>query len=809
MENNKIISANSQKTVIKRDGSITLFDKNRIINAIQKSMHDAKNINTEVSKTIADNIYNSHFDGISVEDIERQVVKQLYMMGFDKSADAYSEYKTTRKIMRNQSKRLYNGMFLSSEFISKYKHLSHPFPTELGKFIYYRTYSRPIPEENRREDWWETCFRVVEFNMSLQLDAMKKNGIQISSNELLSLKNEAEEMYDLIYHLKLFPSGRTLWVAGSKPSRINPISNFNCSFVTIDSLKKFSEIFFVLMLGTGVGISVQNEYVSKLPKINSDIEIIHKSYDAVPKNKRKEFTELKQVGETAIEIEIGDSKFGWAKAIEIFFEILSSKQYMDVKYIFLNYNNVRPEGERLKTFGGYASGHNNIKIMFEKISRLFKQKRAIDNMQWQPIKSIDCLDISTIIAENVVSGGVRRSAEIIFCDSDDEEVLNAKSNLFYQDDNGNWVENKRILNRALSNNTVIYKEKPSKNVLDAHFEKIRMSGEPAFANFQEMSRRKSDVQGGNPCFEILLSDRGVCNLTENNLMAYVNKDGTFDKKSMLKAQKLSARIAYRMASIELELHEWDIVNKKDMLTGCSITGVMDFRNATGISDEEFVNLLEILRKTAVDASHELADHIGMNRSQLVTAIKPSGTISQLPTVSSGIHYSHAPYYIRRVRVSAKDPLAIAMMDMGFDWEPEVGQSRENHITKVFSFPIKSPEGKTKYDVSAIEQLELYKLVMEHYVDHNASNTIHVRQDEWDDVCQWVYDNWDCVVGVTFISLDDSFYKLMPYETITKEQYEDLIDKQPIFDTSRLSKYETFEDFDIIDSDCEGGACPIR
>ena len=202
-------------------------------------------------------------------------------------------------------------------------------------------------------------------------------------------------------------------------------------------------------------LSVQKKYVDNLPKLNSKIEIIHKSYDATPANQRKEYTELKLINNNAIEIEIGDSKFGWAKAIDMFFEVLSSKQYNLIEYVFINYNNVRPEGERLKTFGGYASGHNNIKQMFEKINRIFKKKRKQNHLQWQIIKPIDCLDIATIIAENVVSGGVRRSAEIILCDPDDVEVLNAKANLYYQDDDGNWVENKEILNRSLSNNTVI------------------------------------------------------------------------------------------------------------------------------------------------------------------------------------------------------------------------------------------------------------------------------------------------------------------------------------------------------------------
>lgn len=308
----------------------------------------------------------------------------------------------------------------------------------------------------------------------------------------------------------------------------------------------------------------------------------------------------------------------------------------------------------------------------------------------------------------------------------------------------------------------------------------------------------------------MLRDRGICNLTEVNLMGFVNEDGTYDKKEMLEAQKHSARIGYRMASIELELHEWDLVNREDRLTGCSLTGVMDFRNATGISDEEFIKLLKELRKVARDNAFELADELQLNRPKLVTTVKPSGTISQLPTVSSGVHFSHSPYFLRRVRVSAKDPIALALEDAGFTWHPEVGQSIEDHKTKVFEFPVKAPEGRTKYDVSAIEQLELYKMIMKNYVDHNASNTIHVKNEEWKDVEQWVYDNWDDIVGVTFLSLDDSFYQLMPYEAISANQYEELLKQQPKFIPSSLRKFETFEEeFDILDPDCDSGVCPVR
>ena len=232
------------------------------------------------------------------------------------------------------------------------------------------------------------------------------------------------------------------------------------------------------------------------------------------------------------------------------------------------------------------------------------------------------------------------------------------------------------------------------------------------------------------------------------MFAFVNSDGTYNKEAMINTQRLSAKMGYRMATIELELHTWDLVNREDRLTGCSLTGVMDFVNATKMSNEELGELLAELRDVAIEEANKLADFLGMNRPKLVTCNKPSGTISQLPVVSSGVHFSHSPYYIRRVRVSSNDPLAKVMCESGFKWSHEVGQTEDNHSIKVFEFPIKAPEGKTKYDVSAIEQLELYKLIMKTYVQHNASNTIHVRPNEWDEIELWVWDNWDDIVDRT-------------------------------------------------------------
>lgn len=301
----------------------------------------------------------------------------------------------------------------------------------------------------------------------------------------------------------------------------------------------------------------------------------------------------------------------------------------------------------------------------------------------------------------------------------------------------------------------------------------------------------------------------MCNLTEVNAMGFV-KDEKLDYEALYEAQRLSARAGYRMACIDFELYKWDLVNKEDMLIGCSLTGWQDMINATNMSEEEEIELLQKLRGIAHNSANELADKLGRNRPKLYTTVKPSGTLSQLPTVSSGIHFSHSPYYLRRVRINAHDPLVKVINELEYPIFPEVGQTWENYDTIVVEFPIKSPKRKTKYDISAIEQLEIYKKFMKHYCDHNVSITVHVRNNEWDTVEKWVWDNWDDVVAISFISLDDNFYQLMPYEEITKEEYEKRLSKMKTFIPSLINKYEKEElELDIGNDGCESGVCPIR
>lgn len=428
---------------------------------------------------------------------------------------------------------------------------------------------------------------------------------------------------------------------------------------------------------------------------------------------------------------------------------------------------------------------------------------------WVPLRPIDLLDIANIIGENVVSGGVRRTSEIGLIDADDQACIQAKSNL-YRQVRGRWEIDKSIAHRQMSNNSIFYTHKPTREQLHWHLQQMRYSGEPGWVNQEAGAKRRPNFNGVNPCGEILLDNHGLCNLTTVNVMAFVQPDGTLDRAGLLEAQRLSARAGYRMTCRELEIHEWNAVQQRDKLLGCSLTGWQDMVNATGMEREEEAELLAELRKTAHEAARKYADALGMAEPLLVTTVKPEGTLSLLPTVSSGVHYSHAPYYVRRVRISAEDPLCKVCEELGYPVFPEVGQTAEDCRTKVVEFPVKAPAGRVKADVSAIEQLENYKMFMTHYVDHNCSITIHVRQNEWDAVEEWVWKNWDDIVALSFLSLDDNFYELMPYEEISREEYEQRRAAMKPFNPSLISKYEKEEtELDIGATECVGGVCPVR
>jgi ribonucleoside-diphosphate reductase alpha chain/ribonucleoside-triphosphate reductase len=394
-------------------------------------------------------------------------------------------------------------------------------------------------------------------------------------------------------------------------------------------------------------------------------------------------------------------------------------------------------------------------------------------------------------------------------DADDEECIQAKNQL-YKKVGEKWVIDQELSHRQMSNNSIYYERKPTREKLHWHLTQMRYSGEPGWVNAEAGARRRPNFNGINPCAEILLDSKGLCNLTTVNVKAFVKEDGTLDKAGLLEAQRLSARAGYRMTCTELEIPEWNNVQQRDKLLGCSLTGWQDMVNATGLDRTGQEELLRELKAAARQAADNYADELGLPRPLLTTTVKPEGTLSLLPVVSSGVHFSHAPYYVRRIRISADDPLTKVCEELGYPVLPEVGQTLENCSTKVVEFPVKAPEGKLKGDVSAIEQLEIYKMFMDHYVEHNCSITVHVRDGEWDQVEQWVFDHWDDTLALSFLSYDDNFYDLLPYEEITEKEYRERAAAMNAFVPSLIAKYEITEtQYDIGNDGCENGVCPVR
>ena len=778
--------------VRKRSGTVVPFDPGFIQRAITLAAaaageHDEDAI-ARVTESVAAKLKARGEDTIYIEHIQDTVEETLLEQQLYHTARAYIRYRIEKQKVRTDGAE--EDGLLTREFLSPYKHAPNPMG-QLGAFVYTRTYSRFLPRLGRREFWWETVRRAVEYNCSLAPTS----------------REEAEKLFDNIYHMRQFLSGRTLWVGGTPVAELYPMANYNCAFTVIDSFTAYHDLFYLLMVGSGVGVRVLQSDADKLPPVRTDLEILHKSYDPVPPYARLEYTDLTFAHDTAT-LNVGDSKEGWAQALTHYFDLLSNREYRKIHRLIVVYDSIRPKGERLRTFGGTASGFGSMMAMIDKIHKVITAAGQREGAVWVPLRPIDLLDIANIIGENVVSGGVRRTSEIGLIDADDQACIQAKSNL-YRQVRGRWEIDKSIAHRQMSNNSIFYRKKPTREKLHWHLQQMRYSGEPGWINEEAGAKRRPNFSGCNPCGEILLDSNGLCNLTTVNVMAFV-KDGKLDRDALLEAQRLSVRAGYRMTCRALELHRWNAVQQRDRLLGCSLTGWQDMVNAAGLDREAQIALLEELRRTAHDAAKSIAERLGGRTPLLVTTLKPEGTLSLLPTVSSGVHYSHAPYYIRRVRITAADPLCKVCEELGYPVLPEVGQDPDDPTTKVVEFPVKAPDGRVKADVSAIEQLETYKMFMEHYVDHNCSITVHVRENEWDAVEQWVWDNWDDVVALSFLSYDDSFYELMPYEAISKEEYERRLAEMKPFNPSLLSRYEQQEtELDIGDSECVNGVCPVR
>jgi ribonucleoside-diphosphate reductase alpha chain/ribonucleoside-triphosphate reductase len=698
--------------------------------------------------------------------------------------------------------------YLERDFVKNYLHKAPPFGT-LGLIVYLRTYSRFLHDLGRRERWWETVLRVVEYSLSLH------QGQAYSHEQLVQ---EAKELFDLMFHLKVFPAGRTLWIGGSPSTDIDGTANFNCSFRAINDLDCFSEIFYLLLVGAGTGFSIETKNICQLPCFDESIVLENKPYFPLSKGDRQDETSWFQ-NEDELTVLIGDSREGWVKALHLFFHASSPERRHVYKLdnlskIRLIYDSVRPAGTPLKKTGGQASGPDPLKKMFASIHNIIKRDQG-------RLSSVGALDICNFIAEAVVVGGVRRSSQIALGDAGDESFKKAKYGLWTDPS----LEPYRA-SRVMSNNSIMLYQRPTLSFLRETMHMIKDNGEPGFINCEEAQARRPNFAGVNPCAEILLDSRGVCNLTEVNMKSFAKGPGVFDIDGFLRAVRLATRLGSRMTNLSMWHEAWDSTQKRDRLLGVSLTGQQDAWDALGVKFFENgpISILKQAREVALAEAQKYHRQMEIAPPLLVTTVKPSGTISQLPGTSSGIHRSYAPEYLRRIRISKADPLAKALRSLGAHCRPENAQGDsiddDRCNTVVFTFPVRTQAKMRAIDESALEQLERYKLAMEHYVDHNCSVTVSVAEDEWDDVAKWLTkeENWNNYVGVSFLPKFDEItspFPQMPYQVASSDVIQNLERRYQSFSEedilNALQQHEQkFKEYEVVDSDCAtSGHCPVR
>jgi len=631
------------------------------------------------------------------------------------------------------------------------------FTTSFEEFIYMRTYSRWIDQIKRREYWDETVKRYLNFMIE-----------QVPND---NDKSRFKDATDSIFNFEIMPSMRSLWTAGKALEREN-ICGFNCSAVIIDDPAVFSEILYILMCGSGAGFSVERQFINKMPDIPSN---------------------LKEVDDVIV---FADSKLGWAEGYAKYIRELYKGNILQY-----DVSKIRDKGERLKTFGGRASGSEPL------INLLNITKNIFINAKGRKLNSIECHDLVCHIASIVIVGGVRRSATISLSNLSDNRMAHAKDGNFY-------ISQPQ---RSLANNSTVYTEKPECiDFMDEWTNLVRsQSGERGIVNRQgivkhlkkHVKRRNPNFDFiTNPCGEIILRSKGFCNLSE----VVIRPDDTIDTlKKKVEDATIIGCVQSTLTKFKFLRKQWTDNAEEERLLGVSLTGLRDHPVLNHVHNTAKY-WLEELKDHAIKTSKIWANKLDINEPTAVTCVKPSGTVSLLNNTSSGLHTRFSKYYIRRVRVSRTDPLCNMMIDQGFNWNPEVGETEFNWQTAVFNFPIKSPENSVcNNNTDAIEMLEYWKMLKVHWCEHNPSCTIFVKNDEWLKVGNWVFENWNKISGLSFLPTDNSTYQLAPYEEITAEQYEKLIKKQPNIDFSQLSKYE-LEDTTKGSQElaCSGGSCEL-
>ena len=619
------------------------------------------------------------------------------------------------------------------------------------QFIHKSRYARWMPEHNRRETWSVTVFRYVQF---------------WRDREQITVK-EGQKLYDAIYNLEVMPSMRCMMTAGVALDKDN-VAGFNCSYLHIDSPRSFDELMYVLMCGTGVGFSVERNFINKLPEI---AESFHKT-DSL--------------------IVVSDSKIGWASAFRELIAMLYAGKIPQ-----WDVSRVRGSGERLKTFGGRASGPEPLVDLFNFCIEVFQKAKG------RKLTSIECHDIVCKIADIVVVGGVRRSALISLSNLSDQRMAKAKS--------GDWWRNEG--QRALANNSVAYTEKPDFESFLSEMQTMYESKAGERGIFSRIAAQKIAGRNGrrdaeqdfgtNPCSEIILRSNQFCNLSE----VVIRADDT------LKTLKAKVEVAAMIGTLQATLTDfrylrniWKKNTEEEALLGVSMTGIMD-HPVIGTASDKTVEWLEELKNVAVKVNKKWAEKLGINQSTAITAVKPSGTVSQLVDSASGIHPRFSKHYIRRVRSDKKDPLAVFMEAKGFPVEQDV----MSPSSSVFSFPVKAPKTSTTVkQVGAMQQLELWKTYQNHWCEHKPSITVYYTDDEFLKVAQWIWDNFDICSGISLLPVSDHVYQQAPYEDITADEYKKLLAEMPKgVDWIDLEQFEQ-EDNTTGSQElaCAGGTCEI-
>lgn len=756
------------KNIQKRNGQIVPFDIERVVTAIHKAMVASGEGSLKEAEIVANKVYadvvriaRKYKNFVpTVEGIQDSVEKELILSEYVHTSKSYILYREKRAKLRDQ-------VFEVPEDVKKLVADSKKyFRTELGEFMYYRTYSKWIDAEQRRESWIETANRYVDF--------MKEN----LGNKLT--EKEYKEVREAIIKQDALPSMRLLQFAGTAARKTN-VCAYNCSFTAPEKFQDLAEIMYISMCGTGVGFSVESQNVEKFPQI------------------------MPQTGKKLPAHKIDDSKEGWADAFT-----LAMKTWAEGNDIDFDFSLLRPAGARLKTMGGKSSGPDPIRKLLS-----FTREKMLAR-QGKRLRNIDVHDIICMIGECVVSGGVRRSALISLSDLDDANIRDAKKGAFYNTDP----------QRMLANNSAVYTQKPSSIEFMEEWMALMKSGSGERGIFNRGSLAKTlpdrrlkvlreynkyfDATGTkivgsigvNPCGEIILQSKQFCNLT--NIVA--RPEDT--EASLIRKMKIATIIGTYQSTLtnfQYLSKEWQENCEKERLLGVGLAGQWDsdvVRNP---------KMLKRLRDEAIKVNKEYAKKFGVNQSTAITCVKPDGNSSQTFDFSSGMHPRHAPYYIRRVRIAATDSLFKMLKDQGVPYFPEVGQSMESATTYVLEFPVKAPEGCKTFrdDLTAIQQLEHWKMVKEHYTEHNPSVTISVGDDEWLEVGNWVYKNWDMVGGLSFLPRENHVYQLAPYEVIDKKKYEELLSRFPKIDYSKIMSYEKKDETEQKkELACVSGVCEI-